>query len=71
MQISEPRWLDIKTTATYLSVTPATIYSWAADGTLKGVVRIARRHPAGRGRHRVTIRIDRQELDRFLEARAS
>jgi excisionase family DNA binding protein len=66
----EPRWLTVKAAADYLSVRPATIYEWAGDGTLPGVVRIARRHPGGQGRHRVTIRIDKMALDEFLKRRA-
>jgi excisionase family DNA binding protein len=64
------RWLSIRTAAQYLSISPRTCYSWALDGTIKGVVRIHRRHAKGRGRHVCTVRIDRLALDRWLEARA-
>lgn len=64
------RWLDPRSAAAYISVSYRTFLAWAADGTIKGVVRIARRNSKGVGRHRVTIRCDVQALDRFMEGKA-
>ena len=64
------RWLSARNAAAYLDITVPTLYDWAGDGTIPGVVRIARRKPKGAGRHRVTIRIDKTKLDEFLERRA-
>jgi excisionase family DNA binding protein len=64
------RWLSPKHAAEYLDLKAVgTIYSWVADGILPAV-RIFHRNPKGVGRHRVTIRIDRLALDRWLEGRA-
>jgi len=71
MDVPVCRWYSPKRAATYLDVKVATVYAWAADGTLSGVVRIARRNPKGRGRHRVTIRIDKVQLDKWLEKKAA
>ena len=66
------RWLDGRSAAAYLSIGYRTLLAWSADGTLgRGVVaRIARRDSKGVGRHRVTLRFDREALDRFMMARA-
>jgi hypothetical protein len=64
------RWLSPRSAAAYLDVSIRTLYVWAADGTIKGVARIHRRNPSGRGRHVCTIRIDKVQLDKWLEARA-
>ena len=69
----QPRWLSAKSAAAYLDLKSVkTLYAWAADGTIKGVVRIHRRNPKGngRGRHVCTLRVDRLALDRWLEGRA-
>jgi excisionase family DNA binding protein len=63
------RWLSPRNAASYLDVSLRTLYCWAADGTIKGVVRINRRNGKGIGRHLVTIRIDKFQLDRWLESR--
>lgn len=67
----EPRFFSPRRAALYLDVSLKTLYAWAADGTLKGVVRIRRRNAAGRGRHQETIRISKARLDAFLERRMS
>ena len=64
------RWLSPRSAAAYIDVSVRTLYAWAADGTIKGVVRIRRRNPKGCGRHSCTLRIDRLALDRWLESRA-
>jgi excisionase family DNA binding protein len=64
------RFLSPRHAAAYLDVSLRTLYAWAADGTIKGVVRINRRNARGIGRHVCTLRIDRLVLDRFLEGRA-
>ncbi len=66
------RWLDGRSAAAYIAISYRTLLEWAADGTLgRGVVaRIERRNSKGVGRHRVTLRFDRQGLDRFMESRA-
>ena len=66
----EARWLSPRSAATYLDVKVATIYAWASDGTIPGVIRIARRNPKGKGRHRCTVRIDRSTLEEFLKRRS-
>jgi hypothetical protein len=69
--MTEPRrWLSVRSASVYLDVTVATLYDWASDGTIPGVARICRRNPAGCGRHRVTIRIDKVQLDKWLENKA-
>ena len=70
MDVCGRRWLSCRSAAAYLDVSYRTILAWAQDGTLRGVARIARRNSKGVGRHRVTIRVDRLALDRFLEGRA-
>ena len=64
------RWLSPRSACAYLDVSLRTFYAWAADGTIKGIARIARRNSKGVGRHRVTIRCDKFALDKFLEGRA-
>ena len=68
----ETRWLSAKNAAIYLDITIATLYDWASDRTIPGVVRIARKKPRGdgKGRHRVTLRCDKFALDKWLEGRA-
>ena len=70
-QEPERRFLSPRRAAAYLDVSLKTLYSWAADGTIRGVVRISRRHPRGRGRHICTLRIDKVALDQWLEKRKS
>ena len=60
------RWLSCRSCATYLDTTSRTIYEWASAGLLP-CVRIQRRSPAGRGRHRCTLRFDRVAIDERLE----
>lgn len=66
------RWLDPRSACAYISVSYRQLLSWAQDGTLgRGVVsRIVRRDSKGVGRHRVTLRFDREGLDRFMASRA-
>jgi len=59
------RWLNAKSCAVYLDTRPRTIYEWASAGLLP-CVRISRRSPAGRGRHRCTLRFDRVAIDEHL-----
>jgi excisionase family DNA binding protein len=66
----EPRWLSPRTAAVYLDCKVRTVYAWASDGTIPAV-RITRRNPKGKGRHRVTIRLDKLALDAFLQRRQS
>lgn len=70
MDVPAPRWLSPRSAAAYIDVSIRTVYAWSADGTLRGVTRIRRRNPSGRGRHVCTIRIDRLALDRWLEGKA-
>ena len=68
----DTRWLSAKSAMAYLDLKDIrTIYAWAADGTLPGVKRIVRRkhEGSGKGRHRVTLRVDKTQLDRWLEGR--
>ena len=65
----EPRFLSVKTAAAYMDCKPSTIRAWIAKGIIPAI-RISRREPKGRGRHLVTIRIDKQQLDDFLESRS-
>ena len=67
--ILDCRWMSARRAASYLDITVPTLYQWGLDGTLPGIVRITRRTPKGTGRHRVSIRVDRLAVDRWLESR--
>ena len=70
MDAPSRRWLSPRSVAVYLDLKSVrTIYEWISSGAIKGVTRIHRRNPSGRGRHVCTIRIDKLALDRFLESR--
>jgi len=63
------RWLSPRRAAVYLSVSVGTVYAWIRDGVIPAA-RICRRNARGVGRHAVTIRVDRVELDRRLKERS-
>jgi len=64
------RWISPRSVAVYLDLKSVrTVYEWISAGVIPAV-RICRRDPRGRGRHRVTIRVDKIALDKFLEGRA-
>ena len=66
----EPRFLSVRTAAVYMDCKPATIRAWIDKGIIPAV-RISRRNPVGVGRHVATLRIDKVELDAFLQKRQS
>jgi excisionase family DNA binding protein len=66
----EPRWLSVRTAAIYMDCRPSTIRAWVNENIIPAV-RISRRNPAGVGRHRCTVKIDKLALDAFLQRRQS
>jgi len=66
----EPRFLSVRSAAVYLDCKPSTVRAWIAKGIIPAV-RISRREPKGVGRHVVTLRVDKRQLDDFLTRRTA